>query len=95
MMLREIVVDDETVFDVAEGLHWFCTDYHTGQYSYLYQVLSELKVRPSPTVIMCESDVAYLVYGYLEHEMEISERAGETAVQEIYEKVKKVMKERA
>ena len=36
------------LFNLAEGLYWYCHDYHTGQWSDEYSVLSTLDYSPSP-----------------------------------------------
>ena len=41
-------VDADNYFDAAEGLHWYCVDYHGGQGSELYRVQCSLGFRPSP-----------------------------------------------
>lgn len=36
-------------FDAADGLYWFCSDYHGGQNSVLYSILSaRLQYKPGP-----------------------------------------------
>jgi hypothetical protein len=46
----ELADDDEkcALFDLADGLYWYCHDYHTGQWSDEYSVLSTLDYSPSP-----------------------------------------------
>lgn len=39
---------DEIYFDVAQGLHWYCTDYYNGQGCELYRIQCELNYNPSP-----------------------------------------------
>ncbi len=33
--------------DKARALHWFCANYHNGQNSFLYGVMSQLRYTPS------------------------------------------------
>ncbi len=57
--------DDEKVdlFDLAEGLYWYCHDYHTGQSSDEYNVLSTLEFSPSPLATgVEEGSGAHAVY---------------------------------
>ena len=42
------VVDSENFFDVAEALYWFAIDWHGGQDSLLYSILSTSTFKPSP-----------------------------------------------
>ena len=34
-------------FDVAQGLYWYCADFHDGQWSKEYSVLSTLGYKPA------------------------------------------------
>jgi predicted RNA methylase len=88
MKAEEIIVDRETYFDIAEGLYWFCSDYHGGQYSYFYQAKDMLKFRPSPVRCQPESDMAWSVYKALEEQLQVSEQAAESAVAQLIAKVK-------
>ena len=36
-------------FDVEAAIYWFASDYHEGQWSQLYEVLSESEFSPGPT----------------------------------------------
>ena len=57
--------DDEkcALFDLAEGLYWYCNDYHTGQWSDEYSVLSTLDYSPSPLADgVEEGSAAHAVY---------------------------------
>lgn len=61
------VFDDDLTFDAAQALHWFCADYHDGQSSDLYRILSILEYKPG----MCEGEpeeesVAADIYHMLE-----------------------------
>ena len=39
--------DAGDAFDAAQGLYWYCADYHNGQWSEEYRVLSTLGYKPS------------------------------------------------
>ena len=60
--------DDEKcdLFDLAEGLYWYCSEYHTGQWSDEYSVLSTLDYSPSPLAHgVEEGTTAHEVYSQL------------------------------
>lgn len=38
----------EDRFEVAEGLYWYCADYHGGQRSEEYRIMCGLRYRPGP-----------------------------------------------
>lgn len=39
-----------TLFDLSAGLYWYCADYHSGQSSELYSIMSaRLDYRPAPS----------------------------------------------
>jgi len=70
--------DDEISkeFDVEEGIYWFASDWHGGQYSNLYSVLSTSKYRPGINTNGCnpEESSSYVVYELLEESFGIPER---------------------
>lgn len=39
-------IDGDCRFEVAEGLHWYCSHHHGGQWSRLYSVLCRTGYRP-------------------------------------------------
>jgi hypothetical protein len=39
-------ITTENYFEAARGLHWYCTDYHGGQWSKLYRIQCQLDYRP-------------------------------------------------
>ena len=56
------------LFEVAEGLYWFATDYHEGMGTTLYRIMSTLGFKPAPsaTGIDPESYIAQEVYEHLQ-----------------------------
>lgn len=40
------LIDGDSDFDVEAAIYWFASDYHGGQYSQLYEVLSESEFHP-------------------------------------------------
>ncbi len=64
----ELADDDEKcdLFDLADGLYWYCSEYHTGQCSDEYSVLSTLDYPPSPLASgVEEGSTAHEVYSQL------------------------------
>ncbi len=60
--------DDEKcdLFNLADGLYWYCSEYHTGQWSDEYSVLSTLDYPPSPLANgVEEGSTAHEVYSQL------------------------------
>jgi len=48
-LVEDLWRDEETkcvAFDLAEGLHWHCADYHGGQWSDRYRIMCGLKFNP-------------------------------------------------
>lgn len=62
--MLDSLTPSEDYFDVAEGLYWFCSDYHEGQFSLLYSIMSaRLGFCPSPHDHGCEEgSLAFYVY---------------------------------
>lgn len=61
------------LFELADGLYWFCVDYHGGQWSDLYRISCQLGYKPgssesSPTSTDEERHGAFYVYSMLEAE---------------------------
>jgi hypothetical protein len=44
-----MIVEYADRFDVAQGLYWYCVDFHGGQGSDEYRILSILGYNPSPS----------------------------------------------
>ena len=61
-----IKVTEENYFDAAQALHWYCVDYHTGQYSDLYSIQCKLGYKPGSQESGCEDGWASDVYDALE-----------------------------
>lgn len=40
-------VTKDNYYDMAQALYWICTEWHDGQWSTMYQILSELEYRPA------------------------------------------------
>lgn len=60
--------DDEKcdLYNLSDGLYWYCHDYHTGQCSDEYSVLSTLDYSPSPLASgVEEGTTAHEVYSQL------------------------------
>lgn len=53
-------------FDIEEAIYWFANDYHSGQSSNLYEVLSMSEFSPGP-IAKAEnmSDMAKIIYSDL------------------------------
>lgn len=57
---------DLSVFDAAQALHWYCVDYHEGQWSDLYALQCSLGYRPGASESGCEdNNAAWEVYNAL------------------------------
>ena len=41
-------INTENYFDAACALHWYCCNYHGGQWSAEYRIMCELDYTPSP-----------------------------------------------
>ena len=52
--------DDEKgdLFNLADGLYWYCSEWHSGQWSDEYSVLSTLNYSPSPLASGVEEETA-------------------------------------
>ena len=61
-----IKVTEENYFDAAQALHWYCVDYHSGQYSELYSVQCKLGYKPGILESGCEEGYSSHVYDALE-----------------------------
>jgi len=44
---KELVSGDKC-FDAAHALHWYCVQWHGGQWSKLYSIMCRLRFVPSP-----------------------------------------------
>lgn len=52
-------------FDVLEGICWFCINYHEGQSSYRYQLLSNLDFNPGPISTGPSNEMSQHIYDHL------------------------------
>ena len=43
-------------FSKQVGLYWYCNDYHKGQWSWQYRVLSQSKYQPGPMTCSIHDD---------------------------------------
>jgi hypothetical protein len=57
--------ENEMAFSIAEGLYWFCNDWHPGQSSDLYLTQCRLHFKPSPMARGPEDEDAKYVYNTL------------------------------
>lgn len=56
-------------FDIEEAIYWFANDWHSGQYSNLYEVLCTSKYKPGACSDGCEEDsMSKYIYEELENE---------------------------
>jgi len=85
-----ISVDEENYFDVADGLWWFCMDWHSGGSSALYRVGSTLGFKPGPSVRGPEGETAQQVYDELEQMAELNYRSAEDEVERLAEEINAV-----
>ena len=54
-------------FDIEEAIYWIASDYHNGQWSNLYSLLSNSAYHPGPFSSGCEEDsVAAMLYEAME-----------------------------
>jgi hypothetical protein len=49
-------LSDDDRFDAAVALHWFASDYHGGQWSTLYSILSTSEYSPGPCERECPEE---------------------------------------
>jgi hypothetical protein len=61
-----ITVNEENYFDAAQALHWYCVNYHTGQYSDLYSIQCRLGYKPGSHESGCEEGYSSEIYEALE-----------------------------
>jgi hypothetical protein len=61
-----IVVNEDNYFDAASALHWYCNDYHSGQYSALYSIQCRLGYKPGSQESGCEDGYSSEIYESLE-----------------------------
>lgn len=60
--MAETVYSSEDRFSVAQGLYWYCADYHGGQNSEAYSVLSQLDYRPGACERGPDDSTAQAIY---------------------------------
>lgn len=58
----DTVYGKDDVFSVAQGLYWYCADYHGGQNSEEYSIMSQLEYRPAPSERGPSDSIAQAVY---------------------------------
>ena len=51
-----INVNEDNYFDAAQALHWYCVNFHSGQYSDLYSIQCKLGYKPGGQESGCEND---------------------------------------
>ena len=51
--------DDDMSFDIEGAIYWFAADYHEGQSSELYSILSTSEYRPGPLEYSPSDKVSY------------------------------------
>jgi hypothetical protein len=69
MSILDIMVPSEEYFDAAQGLYWYCSDYHSGQWSEEYSILSTLGYKPASSECGPDPDsTAADIYAALESE---------------------------
>jgi hypothetical protein len=63
----------EDFFEVAQGLYWYCADYHGGMGSTEYRVMCQLQYQPAPSENGPDGyETAQEVYAALErHELDV------------------------
>lgn len=57
---------DADEFDIEEALYWYCSDWHGGQRSEEYSILSTSPFKPSPFSRGPDGDISQLIYEDLE-----------------------------
>jgi len=82
-------VTTENYFDVADGLYWFCMEWHSGQGSRLYAVGSNLGFRPAPSARGPEGETAREVYDELNQMAETNYKDAEDEAERLARAVKR------
>jgi len=82
-------VATENYFDVADGLYWFCMEWHSGGGSRLYAVGSNLGFRPAPSARGPEGETAREVYDELNQMAETNYRDAEDEAERLARAVKR------
>lgn len=65
-LARHEKVEPGLKFEIADGLHWFLSDNHGGQFSEFYEALCELEYGPSPLASGPDSTESWWLYEQLE-----------------------------
>lgn len=62
--------DETDEFDIESAIYWLASDYHSGQSSPLYSILSMSKFKPGPShrEVKDEGEMAEMIYDYLKNE---------------------------
>ena len=76
---------EDNYYDATQGLHWYCVDFHSGQWSNLYLIQNKLGYTPGILEKGCENDEdALYFYQALEY--------GELQPFELLEKIQEVLR---
>jgi len=84
MILSEI--NEDNYFDAAQGLYWYCVDYHSGLSCELYSIQCTLGYKPSATERSPDTEKSKEVYESLESK-EIDPKELHDKINEIYESI--------
>lgn len=60
-----LILSSENVADAAAGLYWYANDYHEGQSSVLYSILSTSPYKPGRMERSCDRGCAMVFYNAL------------------------------
>lgn len=87
-MKTDLKLTQDTRFEYGQALYWFCCDWHNGQSSVLYSVLSRLNYHPSPMESCCDPEsFAEEVYSELDtlaaKDYRLAEKRAESIMQAI------------
>ena len=86
-------VTKDNYFDIAQGLYWFATDWHGGQNSQLYSLLSTLGYSPGAMENGPEEGEAKDIYDYLDGLSQTDPNKAEDAAVSLAAEVKRVYDE--
>ena len=88
--LTGIEVTPDNYFDVADGLYWFCMEWHSGQSSVLYSVGSTLGFSPAPSANGPETEEGVYVYNELQQLAETNYRDAEDEAERLRDDINRV-----
>ena len=78
-------LNEDNYYDAAQALHWYCVNFHGGQFSNLYLIQCKLGYNPGILECGCENDEgALMFYQALEY--------GEIQPFELLEKIQDVLR---